>query len=100
MDYKIALTPGLMCALNLVFAKRFLDIQPFKENKFLHFPTHNIKRDLFHDGVATEVQQLRVSFVFCCGWTITVQPFVLNVGSFITLLSKSETVTKASLSLH
>lgn len=27
MDYKIALTPGLMCALNLLFAKRFLDIK-------------------------------------------------------------------------
>lgn len=60
VDYKIALTPGLMCALNLLFAKRFLDIQLFKGNKCPHLPKHNLIGGFLHDGIKTEEQLLHV----------------------------------------
>lgn len=57
VDYKIALTPGLMCALNLLFAKRFLDIQLFKGNEFTHLPKY-MKRNFFHDDIKIVIVQL------------------------------------------
>ena len=53
MNHKIAVTPGLMCALNLLSAKGFLDIQLFKGNKCPYLSEHNMKKHFVHAAAKT-----------------------------------------------